>query len=224
MTIQTEKKQYNDFLSYLKSERPEFYRDFRRHYNEKRGAFPEMTEQQYLLWVSEIMERKTRTKLQSLDESLVNEDEVKRLEEIIKKSKKLQKAAGRYAEIQRAAHIIPKKDKKKLEEEVAKEMYEEMNKKDKKDYDVKKLVVYISKLNIGPWTHYRANGHSSEHDIVEFIAKNKRIFENNEDIAVRILGKYCEQQLQSERNNEDYRDRLDKILDGEIKNGKKNKK
>ncbi len=209
MVIAGKRKEHEGLSSYLKVEHPEFYDELRRGYSEKKGAFPDMTEEQYLLHVVEATEKRARNKAKSLDDTLVNEDEIKALQKIINQSPALKEVVKMYGEVQRASAHLTKKEKEKLEKAVVADLYDALAEEDKRKYGKKNLTVYLRKLNLGPWRKPQIIGKGK--NLEDYISRNRQLFRDNEDIAVRLLERAYSSEIQQERTIEDARKKLAKL-------------
>jgi len=207
MAIEMNGSRYEGFFEYLKSERPEFYSKLMRYYSEKIGVIPEMTKRQYLLLIAKNMGKRGETKLESLDSNLIDEDDVKNLEKMIKKSSRLKEVLQEYSDVQRVATYVSKKDKEKLEGEIVDKLHNNMDKKQKRQYNKKHISHILPKLNLGPWRR-RGRSYKDIQNMEEIIAKRKDLFEKYEDIAIRILEAVHGQEIQSEKTFEDARRKL----------------
>ncbi len=211
MVIRTGRKSYENTLDYVKAEKPEFYRVFLRHCQEKQSVLPEMAEQQYLLWVTQKMKRMERTKLQELDVSLVSEEEVQKLETILISSPAFGKAMQEYADVRDMTSYLTKGEKKELEEALAQELHERMARKGRPQYSVSQLVVTMPKLNLGPWKRHTKNNHESG-NVLEFIASHSELFKKHQEIAVRLVERYYEVRIQGTRTIKEARRILEELL------------
>ncbi len=212
MAINVRGSMYEDFFEYLQLERPEHYSKLMRHYSEKKASFPKMTERQYLLLMTEKIGKRERTKLESLDDNLISENDVKSLEKMIKESPGLKKVMQEYSDVQRLKTYVKlrEKDSKKLEGEIVDRLRDNMDEKQKKQYSRKQVTSILPKLNLGPW-RYRGKNYGIVKSIKEIIGKRRDLFENYKDIAVRILEAVYGQETQSARTFEDARRILEEI-------------
>ena len=172
-----------------------------------------MTEQQYLLWVMEEMGKRKRAQLESLDVTLVSEEDVKALEALIDKSKSLQNIAQRYAGIQNIDDYLTQQDKKKLEKEAEDEMYGALGKKERRRYGKKRFRHMMRKLNLGPLRYAAGNG-SGDGDIPDFIVRSRSLLVKHEDILIRLWERYVEQAIQSARNKDEALRQVDRLWHG----------
>lgn len=204
-------EEYKSFLDYLKKEKKEAYREFRKHYSEKRASFPELTEEQYLFLVSsKKMKAGARTHLQEIDEGYISEEEVKNLERILNSSPKLSQLTKKYENINRISTYLTRDERQKIEGTAARKIRDSMDKNDRKNYSNKKVTLIMRRLNIGPWKQ-NVGYNPSEHEIEEVIQSNEVLFKDNRELAVRILERYYMAQLQSKRNLKEAREVLDSV-------------
>jgi hypothetical protein len=208
MKIEGSGREYRDVFDYLKQERPEFYSRFRLHYSEKRGAFPEMSERGYLLWVMEKMSKRAREKLERTDESIVDEGEVKKLEGILRESKSLGKVVEKYSDVQSIRHIDDE-DRRILEGEVVDELRTKMTPSQRRAYSKKNLTIRMRRLNLGPW-RYRGAGPANGESIEELMQRRSSLFGKFNEIAKRILIRAYEEngEIKSQKTFRDYRRKL----------------
>lgn len=199
MAIKTENRHYTTLLEYLKRERSEYYKEFKKGYLGQKTALPELTEQQYLILILQHAGKRPRTILESLDGSLTDNGEITKLEKIIEKSKRIMGLIRSYREVRNSPYVT-RQDKEKLDKQVAKQVYESMDGKDKKEYNIRRLIVIIPKLNIGPWKQGSNGDLGSNGDQDEFLIRNRAIFEENPELPERILERFYQQRLNSARN------------------------
>ncbi len=218
MTIKIKGQDYTDFFHYLKGERHEFYGNFRKHYSGKKGAFLEMSEAQYLFWVMEKMNKRSREKLQSLDAQLISDDEIHALESLIKQSKPLRESVEHYVDVQKIGDYLPKTDKKlgvdkkarALEKELEDKMYDALSQEEKRQYGKKKFVSIVRKINLGPLKYGIYGGHGEE-SAPEFLIRNISLLKNYRELAQAILTRCYEEVIQTGKNSNEAKKKLDTL-------------
>ena len=168
-----------------------------------------LSSQQYLMWLLKYINPVIRTKLQPLDESLISQKEIAELEKIINSSSELKTLLERNTEIQEASYLT-KEEKKTLEKGVVDKLYKNIGRKHKKKFSKRGITIIMHRLNIGPWRQHSGGG-IGDNGIVDFISRNRELFEDNQSLATNILERYYASKIQSTRTIAEAREVLQNL-------------